>query len=39
MDELGVDRSRVKTAGAYVLEKLGRLKANGQLPATPRSAG
>ena len=31
MDELGVGRSRVKSAGAYVIEKLGRLKVNGQL--------
>jgi predicted DNA-binding ribbon-helix-helix protein len=31
MDELGVERSRVKSAGAYVIEKLGRLKVNGQL--------
>jgi hypothetical protein len=31
MDELGVGRSKAKTMGAYVGEKLGRLKLNGQL--------
>jgi hypothetical protein len=31
MEQLGVSRDRVKTAGAYVLEKLGRMKANGQI--------
>jgi hypothetical protein len=31
MDRLGVDRSPVKPAGAWVGEKLGRLKLNGRL--------
>lgn len=31
MDSLGVDRSRVKPAGAWLGEKLGRLKLNGRL--------
>jgi hypothetical protein len=31
MEELGISRDRFKAAGAYVLEKLGRMKANGQL--------
>jgi hypothetical protein len=31
MKQLGVSRSRVKPAGAWVGEKLGRLKLNGQL--------
>jgi len=31
MEELGVSRSRLKPAGAWVLEKLGRVKLNGQL--------
>lgn len=31
MEELGVERDRIKAAGAYVVERLARLKANGQL--------
>jgi hypothetical protein len=31
MDSLDVDRSRLKPAGAWLAEKLGRLKLNGQL--------
>lgn len=31
MDHLGIDRSRVKISGAWVGERLGRLKLNGQL--------
>jgi hypothetical protein len=31
MDRLGVERSRVKPAGAWLGEKLGRLKLNGRL--------
>jgi hypothetical protein len=31
MEELGIDRSRLKPAGAWLGEKLGRLKLNGQL--------
>jgi len=31
MDELGVKHDKVKAAGAFVLEKLARMKANGQL--------
>ncbi|HWM62673.1 MAG TPA: hypothetical protein VNP96_01635 [Solirubrobacterales bacterium] len=31
MDRLGIGRSHVKPAGAWVAEKLGRLKLNGQL--------
>lgn len=31
MDRLGVERSRVKPAGAWLGERLGRLKLNGQL--------
>jgi hypothetical protein len=31
MDTLGVSRDRLKPAGAWVAEKLGRLKPNGQL--------
>jgi hypothetical protein len=31
MDHLGVDRSRIKISGAWVGERLGRLKLNGQL--------
>jgi hypothetical protein len=31
MERLGVDRSRLKPAGAWVAEKLGRLKPNGPL--------
>jgi len=31
MRALGIDRSRLKPAGAWVAEKLGRLKLNGQL--------
>jgi hypothetical protein len=31
MDRLGVDRSPVKPAGAWLAEKLGRLKLNGRL--------
>jgi len=31
MDELGVKQDKVKAAGAFVLEKLARMKANGQL--------
>jgi hypothetical protein len=31
MDELEISRDRLKPAGAWVAEKLGRLKPNGQL--------
>lgn len=31
MDHLGIDRSRIKISGAWVGERLGRLKLNGQL--------
>ena len=31
MDELGIKRSTIKPAGAWVAEKVGRLKPNGQL--------
>lgn len=31
MDHLGIDRNRVKISGAWVGERLGRLKLNGQL--------
>ena len=31
MDEIGIKRSRLKPAGAWAAEKLGRLKLNGRL--------
>jgi hypothetical protein len=31
IDQLGISRSRLKPVGAWVLEKVGRLKLNGQL--------